>query len=170
MTMLVKPTCGDFKRDTDVFSKMDPYCVVDINGQKHQTKVHNNGGKKPVWNDQLVFKVNGLERVAKLMIYDKDVCSSDFVCEATLSLNGIFQNKHFSGWVPCTYKGKPSGQIMVAIEVMGGNQGHNIQNQQNMNFAQQGVFQMPGMPGFAPQPQAQFPFPTQANPNPSMIP
>jgi hypothetical protein len=29
---------------------MDPYLVIECNGQKHQTKVHHGGGKYPVWN------------------------------------------------------------------------------------------------------------------------
>ena len=168
MTMIVKPTCGRFARDTDLFSKMDPYVVVEINGQTQKTKVHNKGGKTPVWNDSLTFSVTGLEKIAHCKIYDKDAYSSDFVCQADIALHNIFLSKNFTGWVPCTYKGKPSGQIMMTIEILGGNQKQKIDNQQHMNLAHQGVFQMPGMGGYAPAPQVQWPM--QAHPQPSMIP
>lgn len=37
-------------KDTEMFGKMDPYLIIDIKGKKQQTKVHDNGGKLPVWN------------------------------------------------------------------------------------------------------------------------
>lgn len=34
----------------------DPYVVVVLGKTKHKTKVHDEGGKKPHWNDVLAFK------------------------------------------------------------------------------------------------------------------
>ncbi len=37
--------------DTEVFGKMDPYCLIKVGGLTKKTKVHNNGGKKPRWGE-----------------------------------------------------------------------------------------------------------------------
>jgi len=150
---------------------MDPFVVVELNGKKQQTKVHNNGGKKPVWNDTLTFSLLGSETFVKILVYDKDPFSNDFVCQATVPLHPILEKKHQSSWISCEYKQKNAGQIFVTFEVLGSNKKEKIDNQQHMNFAQQGIFQMPGMGGFAPQQQQpQINWPTQAHPTPSMIP
>ena len=43
---------GELIRDTEMFGKMDPYCTIVFGKEKLKTKVHNNGGKKPVWGDR----------------------------------------------------------------------------------------------------------------------
>ena len=37
-------------RNTEFFSKMDPYVVIETRMQKIRTKVMQGAGKKPVWN------------------------------------------------------------------------------------------------------------------------
>ena len=34
----------------DAFSKMDPYVVINCDGQNHKTNTKANAGKYPVWN------------------------------------------------------------------------------------------------------------------------
>jgi hypothetical protein len=41
---------ADLKRDTEIFSKMDPYAVVELQGVRFQTKFINNAGKKVTWD------------------------------------------------------------------------------------------------------------------------
>jgi len=42
-------------RDTEIFSKMDPYCVIDYNGNKYKTVTHKSGGKFPKWNHVIIY-------------------------------------------------------------------------------------------------------------------
>ena len=49
-TLIISPTKAELKRDTDFFTKMDPYVVVTLGHAKKKTEVHNHGGKKPVWS------------------------------------------------------------------------------------------------------------------------
>lgn len=41
---------AELKRDTETFSKMDPYAVLTVKGQKYRTKTLDGAGKKPKWN------------------------------------------------------------------------------------------------------------------------
>lgn len=43
---------GRLFRDTEVFGKMDPYVILSLNDKKFKTRVHNNGGKNPKWEDE----------------------------------------------------------------------------------------------------------------------
>jgi Ca2+-dependent lipid-binding protein len=38
-------------RDTEVFSKMDPFCKIQIREQMFKTKVLQGAGKVPKWNE-----------------------------------------------------------------------------------------------------------------------
>ena len=57
-TFIIRPICAKLTRDTDLFTKMDPYCVVTLGNQKQKTRVASGAGKSPNWQDQLVFKRN----------------------------------------------------------------------------------------------------------------
>jgi len=41
---------GNILRDTEEFSKMDPFIVVTYNGEKFQTNTADEGGMTPEWN------------------------------------------------------------------------------------------------------------------------
>ena len=43
-------------RDTEMFSKMDPYCKIRVRESMFRTKVLNNAGKLPKWNES--FEIN----------------------------------------------------------------------------------------------------------------
>ena len=45
------------ERNLDTFGNQDPFVVLELGEQKYQTKTINDGGKKPVWNEQTSFKV-----------------------------------------------------------------------------------------------------------------
>ena len=37
-------------RDTEMFSKMDPYCIIEVREQKFRTRTLDGAGKTPKWN------------------------------------------------------------------------------------------------------------------------
>lgn len=48
---------GKLSRDTETFGKMDPYCLVEYNGNKYKTITHKSGGKLPHWNHVSYTKI-----------------------------------------------------------------------------------------------------------------
>jgi len=45
-------------RDTEMFSKMDPYVVMKYKDQELKTKVKDEAGKRPVWNESFSIYVH----------------------------------------------------------------------------------------------------------------
>ena len=78
-TLIFKPMEAKLTHDTDLFSKMDPYCTILLSEQKVAGKVCNGGGKHPKWaDDNLVVQRNG-EAVCFIELKDKDTFSKDDV-------------------------------------------------------------------------------------------
>ena len=83
--IIVRPICARLLRDTDTFSKMDPYCVITLGNQKQKTRVAPSAGKTPNWQESLVFK-RTYEDVFKIEVWDYDGNSrDDLVGDASVS-------------------------------------------------------------------------------------
>lgn len=89
---------------------MDPYVVVNIEGNKQKTKTHNSGGKNPRWEETLRFKITK-EQEMKIAVYDEDMTSDDLVGETTMFLDDIKKKGHHQEWVKIQYKGKEAGLV-----------------------------------------------------------
>ena len=49
--LLVTPKSALLTRDTETFTKMDPYLIVKCGSVTKKSLVHESGGKKPRWNE-----------------------------------------------------------------------------------------------------------------------
>lgn len=94
MSLIVRPTEAILTHDTEVFSKMDPYCVVKLGQQQRKTRVHDEGGKKPRWSDTLTF-TRGSDTQLTIQVWDKDVVDDDLVGEGTVNLSGVYANPNY---------------------------------------------------------------------------
>ena len=56
-SLTVKILEADLKRDTETFSKMDPFCKMTYNGKLFKTVVKDGAGKKPKWNQTFQLDV-----------------------------------------------------------------------------------------------------------------
>jgi len=127
-TLTIKPIQGQLVRDTDTFTKMDPYCQVILGNQVVKGKVCHKGGKNPKWDDTIILKRNG-EPVAFVELRDKDTISSDEiigVCQ--LDLNTLSGTS--SQWWPIFYKQKPAGEVLFEITYTPENAGTGVQPQE----------------------------------------
>ena len=66
-------------RDTEVFSKMDPYATLETRQQKFRTRTLNGAGKLPKWNQAFDIDVKYIGDDLYLKVFDEDVTSSDLV-------------------------------------------------------------------------------------------
>jgi Ca2+-dependent lipid-binding protein len=48
--LTLKVVEGKLTHDTEFMGKMSPYITITFKNQKYKTKVHHEGGKKPIWN------------------------------------------------------------------------------------------------------------------------
>ena len=66
-------------RDTETFSKMDPYCVIETRQQKHRTRTLQGAGKTPKWDQAFDVDVKYIGDDMTIKVLDEDVTSSDTV-------------------------------------------------------------------------------------------
>ena len=65
---------------------MDPYVIVQCGSQKRKTRTHQQGGKRPLWNDSFTF-ANPKSQSLKFAVWDEDTVTDDLVGEGSLDLS-----------------------------------------------------------------------------------
>ncbi|CAJ1865494.1 unnamed protein product [Sphenostylis stenocarpa] len=80
--------------DTDIFGRMDPYAVIQYNGEEQRSSVAKGQGRNPAWNEKFVFKVQYPTQSKSykifLRIMDKDFLSADdFVGQAIVYVEDV---------------------------------------------------------------------------------
>ena len=103
-------------RDTEWFSKMDPYCEIQTRHQKVRTRTLNEAGKAPKWNQVFDIDVKYIGDDMTVTVYDEDVCSSDLVGKATVKMSSLCIAGGLDDWFPIQYKGRQSGQVHLKGE------------------------------------------------------
>ena len=95
-------------------SKADPYCKVTVGSQTQQTKVHNQGGKNPIWGNQFSFQISN-EKECQLEVYDKDNMGKDkLMGETRVSIMDWIAKGSYDGTVDIKDKGgKPVGGVKL---------------------------------------------------------
>ena len=66
-------------RDTEMFSKMDPYCTMFYKNKSYKTNVKNEAGKKPVWNQTFEIAIQNVSDAIKFEVRDQDIMSTDLI-------------------------------------------------------------------------------------------
>ena len=143
-TLKIRPLGAQFAEDHDLIGKMDPYVVVQVGAQKHQTKTASGQGTTPTWSDELVFQVSN-ETHMTVTVMDDDVGKDDFLGVLELGLgqfsHGMPVNAAFS---LTTKDGKKAiGQIRLQVDFDSANKGP-------VYIPGQPMPGQPGQPGFQP--------------------
>jgi hypothetical protein len=73
-------------QDVQAIGKQDPYCKLNVGSETFKTKVHDNGGVNPVWEQAFTFNLDGKEEFLHIMINDKDVLTDDCIGRADIAL------------------------------------------------------------------------------------
>ena len=89
-------------RDTELFSKMDLFTEIKFMNDKQRTKVADEAGKTPKWNQELIFTVNDQNGLFHIAVYDEDIASNDVVGEMQISAKDLI--KKGQAWHPIYYK------------------------------------------------------------------
>lgn len=106
-------------KDVESMGKQDPYCILEMAGQKFKTSTKTDGGKNPVWNERFKFvNVNSAyatELVVK--IFDKNMMFSDKeIGTGRLALSRVYQAGTMEERVQLvTAKGKAAGELQLVL-------------------------------------------------------
>ena len=66
-------------RDTEFFSKMDPYTIISTRQQQFRTRTLNGAGKTPKWDQAFDIDVKYVGDDMTIKVMDEDVTASDLV-------------------------------------------------------------------------------------------
>ena len=120
-TFIVKCRSAKLIRDTEVFGKMDPYCKISIGEQIQKTKIQDNVGKNPVWEETFKFKAT-LGDVVNYAVWDdegslkKDVLiGNNSFCISELYVNKKYETD-FELFYEKSKKQEKAGEVCLEIE------------------------------------------------------
>jgi hypothetical protein len=155
-TITVRPLSASLQHDVDLFGKMDPYCLITLGTQQWKSQICKNGGKTPVWNDEVSFMVQPGVDIMRVALYDDKLIGSDkLIAEGVIPVDKLFSfSSPFEEKIPLTFKTKPCGFIQLRFFSQLGQQyqqqnlgqqnlvGQEYQQQQNLgqqNLGQQNL-------------------------------
>ena len=104
---------GKFTRDTDFWTKMDPWVQIQLRDYKARTATKQNAGKTPKWNETFNIDVKYIGDDMTLTVMDEDVVGNDLVASTTIKVSSLCMNGGIDEWFPVQYKGKNAGQIRL---------------------------------------------------------
>ena len=107
----------DIKSGKSLFGKADPYVLVSVGEKLEKTKVNSGGGTDPVWNEDLIFDVNGSETQLNITVFDKQTTGDDrFMAEYVAPMSQILKYG-IEGHVDLVDKhNKPEGKLYMTAK------------------------------------------------------
>ncbi len=114
-TLIFKPIEAKLTHNTDLFTKMNPYCAFTIGGKRIKGQVCKKGGKAPHWNDTVTIPIIEESNIL-IEVMDKDkITKDDHIGSFELNLQEIESLGQMKRWFPLVYKKKPAGEIQMEV-------------------------------------------------------
>ena len=118
-TLTLKVLRAKLTRDVNPIWMMDPYATVVIKGKKVLgTRVHQNGGLRPIWDQhlKLTFRVVDFEDPIKISVYDQKGENNEMVGSTSFILYEFCANQHLDEWLPIKYQGEKAGTVKIQAQ------------------------------------------------------
>lgn len=107
-------------KDVQTFGRQDPYVKVTVGNRQFKTKVHDNGGTTPYWNEKFVFQVRDPQlNQVHLEVKDKDLASSKFIGECRIPISMFSHGQVVDQWFALNrgHHGKSAGEINIRAQL-----------------------------------------------------
>ena len=111
--LTIKAVNGKLTRDLETFGKQDPYIKITYMGTPYKTRVHENGGKNPVWNQEFTFRIGSPSDDILIECKDDDVVGAKMIGRSTIKASAFVINNGVREYFTLTDNyGKSVGQIL----------------------------------------------------------
>jgi len=114
-------------KDVETLGKQDPYCVLRIGANEQRSKVHVDGGRNPVWNQDFLFTHVPRTEQLSIKLLDSNVVTADeMIGEAEIQLADLIVDEDFQQAasdlqvvrvVPVKRHGRHHGDLHISISM-----------------------------------------------------
>jgi len=112
-TFIIRPIEANLTHNTDILTKMNPYCSIAVGNTRVKGQVCKKGGKHPHWNDAITLPPTNESKVL-VQLMDKDrISHDDNIGSFMLDLQEVQATGQVSKWYPLYYKNKAAGEILL---------------------------------------------------------
>ena len=87
-----------------MFGKQDPYLIIKYRNEVHKTRVIEEGGKNPVWNEKFVFHIASISDDFNIEIRDDDVFGSKPIADCVIKASSFCINGGVRDWFTVNYQ------------------------------------------------------------------
>jgi len=110
-------------KDVESFGKQDPYVKLNFGEEKAKSKVHQDGGKNPSWEQNFSLSIAESDAVLHLEVWDDNTFKDSFIGQVDIPRASLLRQKA-AVWYTVFNKGKKSdekrGQVLLAAEFFPG--------------------------------------------------
>jgi len=78
-----------------------------------KTRVHENGGKLPIWNQAFDIKIGSTSDDIQFECKDHDTIGATMIGQANIKASALCYNNGIRDWFTFEYLGKSVGQILL---------------------------------------------------------
>jgi len=118
-SIVFRPIEANLTHNTDIISKMNPYCSFLVGEKRINSQICKKGGKHPHWSDSVSVPVaNESKIMVELMDKDK-LTKDDHIGSFVIDLRELEAQGQSSRWYPLYYKNKPAGEILLEASFQG---------------------------------------------------
>ena len=87
--LTIKIVRGQLYINTEIFSEMDPFIIMKYGKTKYKTKVLEEAGVNPVWNQEFLIPIESEQDTLNIFCYDEDFIIDDFIGLSTIKFQEI---------------------------------------------------------------------------------
>ncbi|KAH7300675.1 hypothetical protein KP509_24G074000 [Ceratopteris richardii] len=104
-------------KDTEFFSKQDPYVVLEYAGSRYRTKTDTDGGRHPNFNEKFTIPlVDGLAEFSVAVWNSNTFTSDDFIGSGKIQLQkALTDGYHDFSWPLMRKHGRRAGEIRIIL-------------------------------------------------------
>ena len=112
-TLKIKVIEARLTHDTEMLGQMDPLVELKTSKGKWRTKVHQDAGKTPVWNETFEMELYDVNDTLELTVWEEDTTTYDLVGNLKMELPGLLKKDPWDTWLEIFYKKESAGKVHI---------------------------------------------------------